>query len=103
MTGQLHDLDLDATAQRWRDDPQREFARTYPAGIHLVPIEHVQAIRDPENPGVDGNVDISGGIREPLDVGVLGGYANLEDGHHRLNRAELAELTHLPVNVIAYG
>jgi hypothetical protein len=80
----------------------QQFAEAYPPGQHSVPIEHVEAIKSWDDTDPRG-VDVSHGIRNPLDVGVLSGYAHLEDGHHRLVGARRAGHTHVPVNVVDHG
>lgn len=80
-----------------------QFAATYASGMHQIPTDHVWGIRDTEavddpSRNLDSKIQADG-IKEPLDVAVLGGHASLADGHHRLLAAKRLGLTHVPVSV----
>jgi hypothetical protein len=67
------------------------FPSHYPeTGVYNVPLAHLKAISDPQNPGHSLNNDLfksmkNEGQKSPVQVGILRGFAHLEDGHHRLH------------------
>lgn len=89
-------------------DARREFAKHYPNGFHDVPLGQLDAISDPENPGVSVDDRLlksmqAHGQKDPAEVGVLNGSANLEDGKHRLVVAKRLGWKTLRVEVYGNG
>jgi len=77
------------------------------ATVHQLPIELVERFKDPaaaqsqrKAAGIARGLKAGQPIREPLHiVDAGGGRPFLWDGHHRLEAAKKAGLTHVPVKV----